>query len=62
MPQTFSQNGHTLGSMWTFWSSWPSEKPCFLIMIVDPQILEKQKIPQSSQNEFLRKNKDHNRN
>jgi hypothetical protein len=32
MPQTFSQNGDTLGSMWTFWSSWPSKKPRFLVM------------------------------
>ncbi len=32
MPQTFSQNGHTLWSMWTLWSSWPFEKPCFLVV------------------------------
>ncbi len=32
MPQTFSQNGHTLCLMWTFQSSWPFEEPCFLIV------------------------------
>jgi len=32
MPQTFNQNGHTFGSMWTFWSSWHSKKPHFFIM------------------------------
>jgi hypothetical protein len=32
MPQTFSQNGHTLWLMWTFWSSWPCKKPFFLVM------------------------------
>jgi hypothetical protein len=32
MPQTFSQNGHTVWSMWTLWSSLHFEKPCFLVI------------------------------
>jgi len=34
MPQTFNQNGHTFGTMWTLWSSWPFEKSQFLVMKV----------------------------
>jgi len=30
----FSQNGHTLWSMWTHLSSWPSEKPHFLVVMI----------------------------
>jgi hypothetical protein len=29
MPQTFNQNGHTLWSMCTLWSSWHFEKSLF---------------------------------
>jgi hypothetical protein len=34
MIQTFSQNGHTIGSMWTLQRSWPFEKPYFLVVKV----------------------------
>jgi len=35
MPQNFSQNGDTIWSMWTHLSSWPSKKPCFLVVMID---------------------------
>jgi hypothetical protein len=32
MPQTYSQNGHAFGSMWTFESNWPSKKSHFFVV------------------------------
>jgi len=41
MPQTFSQNEHTLWSMWTFRSNWVSEKLRFFVV---KRILERLEI------------------
>ncbi len=58
MPQTFHQNGHTFGSMWTLRSSWPFEKLRFLVVnTLKEKIKDVKKSPKKKEMREVNKNK-----